>query len=120
MPDIDTIRTRMRDLTAQARRTLSLRDAGAIGGAECLALAGEMREFLIETTTGLLDLADRAEAIGDRRRAEELDYPELDLAEVGDDQDPAFGSDHGAPRVRRKLLEIWTAAAKPPVFVGKK
>jgi hypothetical protein len=64
--DLETIR----DLMAQARRTLALRDAGAVGPEQCLAAAEEMRGFLIETTVGLLDLADRAAAIGGR--AEEL------------------------------------------------
>jgi hypothetical protein len=38
MTDIATIR--MRDLTEQARRTLALHDAGAIGALECAAVAG--------------------------------------------------------------------------------
>ena len=45
MTDIDDICSRMHALTEQARRTLRLHDAGAVGGAECLALAGEMQEF---------------------------------------------------------------------------
>jgi hypothetical protein len=72
MTDIDDIRNRMRTLADQARRALALHDAGTIGGAECLEVAAEMRAFMAEVTTQALDLADRAEAIGDRRRAEEL------------------------------------------------
>jgi hypothetical protein len=70
--DIDDIRSRMHALTEQARRMLALHDAGAVRRAECLALAREMQQFHGQDDHGLLDLADRAEAIGDHRRAEEL------------------------------------------------
>jgi hypothetical protein len=69
--DIDDIRSRMHALTEQARRMLALHDAGAVRRAECLALA-RMQQFHGQDDHGLLELADRAEAIGDHRRAEEL------------------------------------------------
>jgi hypothetical protein len=72
MTNIETIRTRIRDLTEQARRAIRLHDARAIGSMECLRLADQVRQFMVQVTTDALDLADRAEAIGDRQRAEEL------------------------------------------------
>ena len=75
MTDIDTIRTRMRHLSDQARRTLSLADTGEAGCAECLAVAAEMQQFMVVATTGLLDLSDRTEAIGDRRSQRSYSRP---------------------------------------------
>ena len=48
MTDIDDIRGRMHALTEQARRTIcACHDTGAVGGAECLALAREMQGKII-------------------------------------------------------------------------
>jgi hypothetical protein len=63
---LTAFRSPMHGLTKQARRALRLHDAGAIGRAEYRVLVGEMQAFMAGATTGLLDLADGAEAIGDR------------------------------------------------------
>ena len=64
MIDIDDIRSRMHGLTEQARRTFALR-RGASGTPSAWSL--RQRRFLVGATTGLLDMADRAEAIGNRQ-----------------------------------------------------
>jgi hypothetical protein len=70
--DIQSIRARMRGLTARATRTIRLADAGTIGDAELAAMVAEMNTFLEQAHGRLLDLADRAEANGDQRLGAEF------------------------------------------------